>query len=102
MCIAGDMGRVYEIGPVFRAENSNTHRHLTEYIGLDLEMEIDNHYHEVMDTLDQLFLYIFRGLYRKFRDEVMSLISFTCYKDPLKPVRLKPSNSGTLTRTCSS
>ncbi|KAI5294349.1 hypothetical protein KEM55_006647 [Ascosphaera atra] len=30
MCIAGDMGSVFEIGPVFRAENSNTHRHLTE------------------------------------------------------------------------
>jgi aspartyl-tRNA synthetase len=72
MCIAGDMGRVYEIGPVFRAENSNTHRHLTEYTGLDLEMEIDNHYHEVMNTLDQLFLHIFRGLYNNFRDEVMS------------------------------
>lgn len=27
--IAADMERVYEIGPVFRAENSNTHRHLT-------------------------------------------------------------------------
>lgn len=30
MAIAMDMKRVYEIGPVFRAENSNTHRHLTE------------------------------------------------------------------------
>ena len=30
MAIAMDMKRVCEIGPVFRAENSNTHRHLTE------------------------------------------------------------------------
>ena len=30
MAIAGDMERVYEVGPVFRAENSNTNRHLTE------------------------------------------------------------------------
>lgn len=30
MCIAGDMMSVFEIGPVFRAEDSNTHRHLTE------------------------------------------------------------------------
>ena len=30
MAIAGDFKRVCEIGPVFRAENSNTHRHLTE------------------------------------------------------------------------
>ena len=30
MAIGGDLEKVYEIGPVFRAENSNTHRHLTE------------------------------------------------------------------------
>ena len=30
MAISGDMERVFEIGPVFRAENSNTPRHLTE------------------------------------------------------------------------
>lgn len=48
MCIAADFERVYEIGPVFRAENSNTHRHLTEYTGLDLEMAFEEHYHEVL------------------------------------------------------
>ena len=30
MLIAADCENVFEIGPVFRAENSNTHRHLTE------------------------------------------------------------------------
>jgi aspartyl/asparaginyl-tRNA synthetase len=30
MCISGDMQSVFEVGPVFRAEESNTHRHLTE------------------------------------------------------------------------
>lgn len=30
MLIAGDCESVFEIGPVFRAENSNTHRHMTE------------------------------------------------------------------------
>lgn len=43
MCVLGDLatGGVFEIGPVFRAENSNTHRHLTEFMGLDVEMLID-------------------------------------------------------------
>jgi lysyl-tRNA synthetase class II len=36
MAIAGDLDRVFEIGPVFRAENSNTRRHLCEFTGLDL------------------------------------------------------------------
>ncbi len=30
MLIAGDCKKVFEIAPVFRAENSNTHRHMTE------------------------------------------------------------------------
>ncbi|KAJ2913405.1 hypothetical protein MD484_g7019, partial [Candolleomyces efflorescens] len=70
MAIAADFERVYEIGPVFRAEDSNTHRHLTEFMGLDLEMTIEEHYHEVMDMLDGLFLSIFRGLRQKYAKEI--------------------------------
>lgn len=36
MCIAGDMENVFEIAPVFRAEDSNTHRHLTEVGNMNL------------------------------------------------------------------
>ncbi|KIK06941.1 hypothetical protein K443DRAFT_673834 [Laccaria amethystina LaAM-08-1] len=70
MAIAADFERVYEIGPVFRAEDSNTHRHLTEFIGLDLEMTIEEHYHEVLEVLDSLFLRIFRGLREKYSKEI--------------------------------
>ncbi|KAF2836372.1 aspartyl-tRNA synthetase-like protein [Patellaria atrata CBS 101060] len=70
MSIAADFKKVYEIGAVFRAENSNTHRHLTEYTGLDLEMAIDEHYHEVLRTLDNTFKYIFAGIYKKYRNEI--------------------------------
>ena len=47
MSVLGDLSRVFEVGPVFRAEDSNTPRHLTEFTGLDFEMEIKEHYHEV-------------------------------------------------------
>ncbi|KAJ7254055.1 hypothetical protein B0H12DRAFT_1291087 [Mycena haematopus] len=70
MAIAADFERVYEIAPVFRAEDSNTHRHLTEFMGLDLEMTIEEHYHEVMELLDTLFLSIFRGLREKYSNEI--------------------------------
>ena len=49
MCIAADFERVFTVGPVFRAENSNTHRHLTEFVGLDLELAFNYHYHEVVE-----------------------------------------------------
>ena len=79
MAIAADFERVYEIGPVFRAEDSNTHRHLTEFVGLDLEMTIEEHYHEVMELLDQLFLSIFRNLKEKCKREIDTVgLQFPC------------------------
>ncbi|KZT18358.1 aspartyl-tRNA synthetase cytoplasmic [Neolentinus lepideus HHB14362 ss-1] len=70
MCIAADMERVFEVGPVFRAENSNTHRHLTEFTGLDLEMTFEADYHEVMNLIDEMFLHIFKSIYRDYREEI--------------------------------
>lgn len=70
MAIAADFDRVYEIGPVFRAENSNTYRHMTEFTGLDLEMRIKEHYREVIDLLDSMFKSIFRGLKQSCSKEI--------------------------------
>lgn len=70
MCICGDMKGVFEIGPVFRAEKSNTNRHLTEFVGLDFEMEIKEHYHEILDTLWNLFIHIFDSLNESYRKEL--------------------------------
>ena len=70
LSISADFGRVFEIGPVFRAEDSNTHRHLTEYTGLDLEMSINSDYHEAMRIIDDLMKSIFEGVYSRCRKEV--------------------------------
>lgn len=70
MAIMGDLQRVFEIGPVFRAEDSNTHRHLCEFTGLDLEMAINEHYIEAMDIIHGLFLEIFTGLQREYQIEL--------------------------------
>lgn len=63
MSISADFGRVFEVGPVFRAENSNTHRHLTEYTGLDLEMAIEHDYHEVIEVIDEFLKSVFKAVY---------------------------------------
>ncbi|KAI1140684.1 aspartyl-tRNA synthetase [Hypoxylon sp. FL0543] len=68
--IAGGRKRVYCIGPVFRAENSNTPRHMTEFTGLDLEMEIEDHYHEVLHMIEGVMLYIFRGLKERCKEQI--------------------------------
>ncbi|OBT66833.1 hypothetical protein VE03_04052 [Pseudogymnoascus sp. 23342-1-I1] len=76
MCISADFERVYEIGAVFRAENSNTPRHLTEYTGLDLEMAFEEHYHETLDLIDEMFKCLWKGLYDRYGREIEIVSQF--------------------------
>ncbi|KAG5178813.1 aspartyl-tRNA synthetase [Tribonema minus] len=82
MAISSDLGRVFEIGPVFRAENSNTRRHLCEFTGLDLEMGIYDHYNEVLHVLHGLFKHIFTGLEERFATE-LAAIRTQYYSEPV-------------------
>lgn len=41
---------------------SLTYRHLCEFMGLDFEMTIREHYFEVLDVIEKVFQYIFEGL----------------------------------------
>lgn len=66
----GGFERVFETGPVFRAENSNTRRHLCEFTGLDLEMAIHEHYDECLEVFSDLFIYIFDGLKERCAQEL--------------------------------
>jgi len=75
MAVLSDLFKVFEIGPVFRAENANTHRHLCEFVGLDFEMEIKEHYHEVLSVLGDLFVYIFREINKNCAKELEAIHS---------------------------
>jgi len=70
MALCAEFDRVFTVGAVFRAEDSNTHRHLTEFVGLDLEMAFNYHYHEVLDVIGDMFVNIFKGLQTKFAEEI--------------------------------
>ncbi|KAG6408220.1 hypothetical protein SASPL_131224 [Salvia splendens] len=73
MAICGGFNRVFEIGAVYRAEDSFTHRHLCEFIGLDVEMRIKKHYSEVMDIVDGLFVKMFDTLNEKCAKELEAI-----------------------------
>ncbi|KAL6491790.1 hypothetical protein OROGR_034155 [Orobanche gracilis] len=70
MAISSGFSRVCAVGPIFRAENSSTHRHLCEFIGLDVEMRIEKHYSEVMDLVDRLFVEMFDRLNQRCAEEL--------------------------------
>ena len=56
MAIASGLERVFELAPSFRAENSNTNRHATEFTSLDLEFAYINDYQDVMDMEEDLLI----------------------------------------------
>jgi nondiscriminating aspartyl-tRNA synthetase len=68
--IAGGRKRVFSVGPVFRAENSNTPRHMTEFTGLDMEMEIKKDYREVVEVLEGVLFHIFRNIEERCAEEI--------------------------------
>lgn len=56
MALAGGLDKVFEVAPVFRAENSNTNRHATEFTGFDLEFAHIESYEDVMDLEEDLLI----------------------------------------------
>lgn len=49
--MVGVFERVYEVGPVFRAEPHDTARHLAEYVSLDAELGFITDHHDVIAAL---------------------------------------------------
>ncbi|KAL1498912.1 hypothetical protein AB1Y20_013434 [Prymnesium parvum] len=102
MALMADLGRVFEIGPVFRSEKSLTHRHMTEFTGLDLEMTFNDDYHEVLDVIEGVFLHIFEGLNQRCKAEIEAVRAQYPFKDlrfSRPSLRMRFDEACTLLRT---
>ena len=71
MALAGGLDRVFEVGPVFRAENSNTNRHATEFTGFDLEFAYIDSYEDVMSLEEDLLIAALTAVKEKYGDEIL-------------------------------
>jgi aspartyl-tRNA synthetase len=58
MAIAGGIDRVFEVGPVFRAEPSFTSRHATEFTGVDVEMAWIDGVEDVMAFEERMVVHV--------------------------------------------
>ncbi len=56
------LDRIYEIAPAFRAERSNTNRHVTEFISFDGEMSWIEDEKEVMAMIEEIIDHVLVGL----------------------------------------
>jgi aspartyl-tRNA synthetase len=61
MMMAAGFEKVFEIGPIFRAEEHNTVRHLNEATSLDVEASFADH-NDVMELLEDLIVYVYEAV----------------------------------------
>lgn len=71
--MVGVFERVFEVGPVFRAEKHSTARHLNEYTGLDLEMGYIDSFYDIIEVEAGFLKYAMDLLGREYAEDVRRL-----------------------------
>ncbi len=73
MAMASGIERIFEVAPAFRAENSNTNRHTTEFTSFDLEFSYIDSYEDVMDMEERLLVAGLEKVKEKYEDKIKEL-----------------------------
>lgn len=68
--MVGVFERVFEVGPVFRAEKHDTARHLNEYTGVDFEMGYIHSFRELMEAETRMLQTAFKLLREEYAYEL--------------------------------
>lgn len=70
MAMASGFEKIFEVGPVFRAEKSYTSKHTTEFTGFDLEFSYIEDYRDVMQLEAELLTYALEKVADKYGKEI--------------------------------
>lgn len=81
MAVLGGFERVFEIGHVYRAEESNTNRYLSEFVGVDIEMQIVESVNEVIHVIYKMLTSVFDGIKRECPTEFEAVRAFKPFND---------------------
>ena len=73
MAMAAGLERIFETGPVFRAEKSYTNKHATEFSGFDLEFSYIDSMYDVMKMEEELLTYALAKVKEAHGDEIVRL-----------------------------
>lgn len=75
MAMASGFERVFEVAPAFRAENSNSYRHTTDFTSFDIEMSYIESLEELMDFEEDLFIAGLSAVKEKYGEQIKSLFN---------------------------
>jgi nondiscriminating aspartyl-tRNA synthetase len=82
--MVGVFERVFEVGPVFRAEPHDTQRHLNQYVSLDAEMGFIEDHRTVIAVLTE----VIRGMLANVEQEAADAVALLSVKLPVVPERI--------------
>ena len=70
MAMAAGFDRIFETGPVFRAEKSYTSKHTTEFTGFDIEFSYITSFRDVMKMEEDLLTDMLKNVSEKYGDAI--------------------------------
>ena len=70
MAMASGFERIFEVGPVFRAEKSFTSKHTTEFSGFDLEFSYIESFRDVMKMEEELLTYALAKVKEAYGEDI--------------------------------
>ena len=73
MAMASGFERIFEVGPVFRAEKSYTNQHTTEFSGFDLEFSYITSYKDVMKMEEELLTAGLKAVKEQYGEQIKEL-----------------------------
>ena len=89
MAMASGLERIFETGPVFRAEKSYTNKHATEFTGFDLEFSYIDSFEDVMKMEEELLAFAFAKVAEKHGERVKELFGLDVIVPTLPFPRMK-------------
>lgn len=73
MAMAAGFDKIFEVGPVFRADPSATTRHTTEFTGVDMELSWVKSHDEIMDIQAEMLKYVLEKVKDTHGDAIKEL-----------------------------
>ena len=70
MAMAAGFERVFEIGPVFRANKSHTTRHDTEFTSVDIEVSYIESHEDIMKIEEEWMTHIIKRIKEKYGEQI--------------------------------
>ena len=89
MAMASGFGRIFECGPVFRAEKSHSRKHATEFTGFDLEFTGIESYEDVMKLEEEMLAYALKVVKEKYGEEIKNVFDVEVVVPSLPFPRIK-------------